>query len=57
MFDIYRLSVNELRLLRIQLYYLHNEVQGYKKSILVEELHKINKHLKELTGKNQYRYL
>ena len=57
MFDIYKLSVNDLRKLRVQLYYLHDRVDGYKKSILVEELNKINKHLKELTGKNQYLYL
>ena len=54
MFDIYKLSVNELRLLRVQLFYLYAVVAGYKKTILCEELHKINQRLSELTGRKQY---
>ena len=54
MFDTYKLSVNELRLLRKQLYYLHAEMTKYKRQMVSDELATINQQLHELTGEHKY---
>ena len=55
--NIYKLSINELRLLRHQLFFLHAELSTARKQYQLGcMLDEINTQLVELTNKQQYKH-